>query len=196
MEFLQLLSIELLKTKRSKILPVLLIMLLFAVITSFAIVIQNITPEYRNAWQTLFMQSSLGYGLYLLPFCMVIVCAMLAGRETKNNGMSKMLSLPVKRSKFALAKFIVLLCYLTLEILIFILVFVVSGVIFDNQMFNIEDTMPVTYIVKRSIYQFLLSLPSISIMWLLTVIVEKTALSVGLNIILILPSISIVTTPY
>ncbi len=47
------------------------------------------TPEYTNAWPAMFIQSALVYAYYLLPFSMIVVCVMIAGRETGNNGILK-----------------------------------------------------------------------------------------------------------
>ena len=47
----------------------------------------------------MFIQSALVYAYYLLPFSMIVVCVMIAGRETGNNGILKMLALPVSRSR-------------------------------------------------------------------------------------------------
>ena len=53
----------------------------------------------------MFIQSALLFGYYLLPFSMVVVCVMIANRETKNNGILKMLALPISKGKLALTKF-------------------------------------------------------------------------------------------
>ena len=44
---------------------------------------------------------------------------MISNRETKNNGILKMLALPISKGKLALAKFFVLLSFLMIELLIF-----------------------------------------------------------------------------
>ena len=54
----------------------------------------------------MFIQSALVYAYYLLPFSMIVVCVMIAGRETQNNGILKMLALPVSRKSPFLAKFL------------------------------------------------------------------------------------------
>ena len=37
----------------------------------------------------------------VLPFSMIVVCVMIAGRETGNNGILKMLALPVSTASFS-----------------------------------------------------------------------------------------------
>ncbi len=64
----------------------------------------------------MFIQSALLYAYYLLPFSMIVVCVMIAGRETQNNGILKMMALPVNRYALSLAEFFVLMFYLLLTV--------------------------------------------------------------------------------
>ena len=95
MSFLDLLKIEFMKVKRSKIAPLIFIAPLLVVVSGVANLSNYFTPEYTNAWAAMFIQSALVYAYYLLPFSMIVVCVMIAGRETGNNGILKMLALPV-----------------------------------------------------------------------------------------------------
>lgn len=51
----------------------------------------------KNQSDYIVIQSALVYAYYLLPLSMIVVCVMLSGRETGNNGILKMLALPVSR---------------------------------------------------------------------------------------------------
>ena len=97
MNFLDLIKIEFMKVRRSKIIPLIFIAPLLVVISGVASLSNYFTPEYTNAWPAMFIQSALVYAYYLLPFSMIVVCVMIAGRETGNNGILKMLALPVSR---------------------------------------------------------------------------------------------------
>lgn len=127
MSFLELLKIEFMKVKRSKIVPLIFIAPILVVASGVANLQSYFTPEYTNAWAAMFIQSALVYAYYLLPFSMIVVCVMLAGRETGNNGILKMLALPVSRYALSAAKFCVLLFYLFMEMVVFLGVFVVAG---------------------------------------------------------------------
>ena len=111
MSFFVLLKIEFTKVKRSKIVPLIFIAPLLVIISGVANLSRYFTTEYTNAWPAMFIQSALVYSYYLLPFSMIVVCVMIAGRETQNNGILKMLALPVDRYTMSLAKFFVLLYY-------------------------------------------------------------------------------------
>ena len=103
MSFLDLLKIEFMKVKRSKIVPLIFIAPLLVVVSGVAYLSNYFTPEYTNAWAAMFIQSALVYAYYLLPFSMIVVCVMIAGRETGNNGILKMLALPVSRCALSIA---------------------------------------------------------------------------------------------
>ena len=127
MSIIELLKIEFMKVKRSMILPLLLIPPILVVVSGVFSISMYMTPEYTNAWSAMFIQSALLFGYYLLPFSMVVVCVMIANRETKNNGILKMLALPISKEKLALTKFFVLLSFLAIQLLIFFISFVIAG---------------------------------------------------------------------
>ena len=74
MSFLELLKIEFMKVKRSKIVPLIFIAPLLVVASGVASLSRYFTPEYTNAWPAMFIQSALVYAYYLLPFSMIVVC--------------------------------------------------------------------------------------------------------------------------
>lgn len=194
MSIIELLKIEFIKIKRSMILPLLLIPPILVVVSGVSSISIYMTPEYTNAWSAMFIQSALLFGYYLLPFSMVVVCVMIANRETKNNGILKMLALPVSKEKLALTKFIVLLSFLAIELLIFFSSFIVAGMI-ATQMMNVEESVPIFYLLTWTVKLFLSMLPATACMWAITVLFEKPLLSVGLNLLLIIPAILVANTP-
>ncbi len=152
------------------------------------------TPEYTNAWPAMFIQSALVYSYYLLPLSMIVVCVMIAGRETQNNGILKMLALPVSRKALSLAKFCVLMFYLFMEMVVFLAVFVVAGTVATGAM-GVTETLPVLYLMKWCAGLFLAMLPCLGAMWAVTVLFEKPLLSVGLNLLLVIPGVLVSNTP-
>ena len=194
MSFFKLLKIEFTKAKRSKIVPLIFIAPLLVVTSGVANLSQYFTPEYTNAWPAMFIQSALIYAYYLLPFSMIVVCVMLAGRETGNNGILKMLALPISRYTLSAAKFCVLVFYLFLEMLIFLAVFIIAGTVATKTM-SVAETMPIPYLLKWCVGLFLTMLPGLGVMWAMTILFEKPLLSVGLNLFFVLPGILVANTP-
>ena len=194
MSFLELLRIEFMKVKRSKIVPLIFIAPLLVVASGVANLSRYFTPEYTNAWPAMFIQSALVYAYYLLPFSMIVVCVMIAGRETGNNGILKMLALPVNRYALSIAKFCVLVFYLFMEMVVFLAVFVIAGTVATRTM-AVTETLPILYLLKWCVGLFLTMLPCVGTMWAITVLFDKPLLSVGLNLLLVIPGVLVANTP-
>lgn len=194
MNFLELLKIEFMKVKRSMIIPLVFISPLLVVGSGVANLSMYFTPEYTNAWPAMFIQSALLYAYYLLPFSMIVVCVMIAGRETQNNGILKMLALPINRQTLSFAKFFVLVFYLFMEMVVFFITFIVAGWI-ATATSGIRETMPLLYLLKWCFGLFLTMLPCVAVMWALTVLFEKPLISVGLNLLLVIPGLLAGATP-
>ncbi len=194
MSFLELLKIEFMKVKRGKMIPLIFIAPLLVVASGVASLQNYFSPEYTNAWAAMFIQSALVYAYYLLPFSMIVVCVMIAGRETGNNGILKMLALPVSRDALSAAKFCVLLIYLFMEMAVFLVVFVITGLIAAGST-GITEALPIMYLLKWCAGLFFTMLPGVATMWVITVLFEKPLLSVGLNLLLVIPGVLAANTP-
>lgn len=194
MNFLELLKIEFMKVKRSKIIPLIFLAPLLVISSGVSNLSMYFTPEYTNAWPAMFIQCALLYAYYLLPFSMIVVCVMIAGRETQNNGILKMLALPVNRQTVSLAKFFVLAFYLFMELVVFLVVFIVAGwiAIYTSR---IPEALPLPYLLKWCVKLFLTMLPSTAVMWAITVLFEKPLISIGLNLLLVIPGLLAGATP-
>ena len=194
MSFLELLKIEFIKVKRSKMIPLIFIAPLLVVASGVANLQKYFSPEYTNPWAAMFIQSALVYAYYLLPFSMIVVCVMIVGRETGNNGILKMSALPISRYALSAAKFCVLLFYLFMEMAVFLAVFIITGLIATNNA-GITEALPITYLLKWCAGLFFTMLPSVAAMWAITVLFEKPLLSAGLNLLLVIPGVLAANTP-
>lgn len=194
MNFVELVKIEFKKVKRSKIVPLIFIAPLLVVVSGVANLSNYFTPEYANAWPAMFIQSALVYAYYLLPFSMIVVCVMIAGRETQNNGVLKMLALPVSRKALSLAKFCVLVFFLLMEMVVFLAMFIFAGLVATRVM-GVTEALPVLYLLKWCVWLFLTMLPALAVMWAITVLFEKPLFSVGANLLLVIPGVLVANTP-
>lgn len=194
MNFFTLLKIEFMKVRRSMIVPLIFVAPVLVVASGVANLSRYFTPEYTNAWPAMFIQCALLYAYYLLPLSMLVVCVVIAGRESTNNGILKMLALPVSRYRLSLAKFGVLMFYLFLELLVFLAVFLLAGLIAAHTA-GITETLPVLYLLKWCLGLFLTMLPCVAAMWAVTVLFDKPLLSVGLNLLLVIPGVLVASTP-
>lgn len=194
MSFWGLIKIEFMKVKRGKIILLIFIAPLLVAASGVANLQSYFSPEYTNAWAAMFIQSALVYAYYLLPFSMIVACVMIAGRETGNNGILKMLALPVSRYALSAAKFCVLLFYLFMEMVVFLAAFVTAGMLATSGA-GITEALPVMYLLKWSAGLLLTMLPGVAMMWAVTVLFEKPLLSVGLNLLLVIPGVLVANTP-
>ncbi|WP_302557820.1 ABC transporter permease [Holdemania filiformis] len=194
MKGMDLFKLELLKMKRSRMIALLSAAPILVVVSGVVNLSQYLTPEYTQAWPAMFIQSALLYAYYLLPFSMIVVCVMIAGRETQNNGMLKMLALPVSRFRLSLAKFGVLVFCLLLEMVVFLLIFVLAGWI-AVQTAGVKETLPLGYLLQACGEIFVTMLPCTAVMWMVTVVFEKPLITVGLNLMLVIPGLLAGATP-
>ena len=195
MSFIELVEIEFKKVKRSKIVPLIFVAPLLVVVSGVANLSNYFTPEYTNAWPAMFIQSALVYAYYLLPFSMIVVCVMIAGRETQNNGVLKMLALPVSRKALSMAKFCVLVFFLLMEMAVFLVMFIFAGLVATRVM-GVTEALPVLYLLKWCVWLFLTMLPSLAVMWAITVLFEKPLFSVGANLLLVIPGVLVANTRF
>ena len=111
-----------------------------------------------------------------------------------NNGILKMSALPVSRYALSAAKFCILLFYLFMEMVVFLVVFVIIGAIATSST-GITEALPIMYLLKWCVDLFLTMLPSVATMWAITVLFEKPLLSVGVNLLLVIPGVLVANTP-
>ncbi|QTM98469.1 ABC transporter permease subunit [Sediminibacillus dalangtanensis] len=176
------------KVKRSKIIPILAICPFLIVATGINSLLNYISPETEGAWQAMFVQSCLLFSYYLLPFTMIVVSVLISQREKANKGILKMLTLPVNRQKISMAKFVVFLFFLFLQVVIFFTLFLLVGLYASNNI-GLQEPVPYFYIVKWSLIIFFTAIPLVSIIWLLTVMFHKVVLTIGLSVLMVIASV-------
>ncbi|MBZ9634532.1 ABC transporter permease [Clostridium sp. FP1] len=104
-----------------------------------------------------------------------------------------MLALPVSRAKLALAKLVVLISYLSVQLFIFFLFFIVAG-LYTTHVTKVAEGIPVLYILKWSAILMLSAIPEVTIMWMITTIIEKPILSMDLNLLFVIPAVLVGNT--
>ena len=193
MSFLDLLKIEFMKVKRSKIVPLIFIAPLLVVVSGVASLSNYFTPEYTNAWPAMFIQSALVYAYYLLPFSMIVVCVMIAGRETGNNGILKMLALPLDPGRLCLAKFVVLLSFGVIQLLMTAAAYYISAAA-ATHLLNYPFILPLSYVLPITGEIYLASLPMAAVFWMLATLIRTPVFSIGIGLAAIVPSVLMINT--
>lgn len=95
--------------------------------TGFLLVYQE--EMKLSCWQLIFKEQRILYFTALIPFFATLILAHVFSTETKNNGWSMILTQPIKKSKFILAKYIVSCKYITVLIIFDIISIAIAGVI-------------------------------------------------------------------
>jgi len=93
-----------------------------------------------------------------------------------------------------LAKFLVVVFFLLMEVTVFFAVFVLAGLAV-TQATGVRETLPVAYLLKSCAGLFLTMLPSVAAMWAITVAFEKPLPVIGLNLLLVIPAVLVANTP-
>ncbi|MBD5423880.1 MAG: ABC transporter permease subunit [Allobaculum sp.] len=194
MNIWQLFQIELFKTKRTHILPLLLLAPFLVVISGIANISRYFTPDYTEPWKAMFIQSALVYAYYFLPFSLIVVCAMVIVKEHRQGGSRKMGTLPISRFKLGLAQFGVLVWFLVLELLLFFLIFSIAGWITMYRL-HLNQGLPIGYLSLWCLKLFVSMLPCLACIWTLFVWFEKPVLAIGFNVLLVIPSVLVANTP-
>lgn len=193
MSCIHVIQIEFLKIKRSRSMVLFIILPFFDIIAGMVHIGEYISPTYANPWEAMFIQCSLLFSYYLLPFSMVIVSVLISNKEFQHNGMLKLLALPLEKWKVVIGKLCVFVSFLFLQIIIFIIIFVVLGSI-TSLFAGVKEPLPLLYLCQWIGTLFLSSLPVLFVMWALTVVFEKKVVSIGLNFLLIIPGILVANT--
>ena len=120
MSFISILSIEFKKIRRSKILPLFLLASVILWLPSvfnadinFKMQAEGILPEYN-----FLIQGFLGISWFMLPASIIVSTVLINQTERSNNGILKMLALPVSTTWLCLAKFLVLLVLAAAQVII------------------------------------------------------------------------------
>ncbi|MDU3240683.1 MAG: ABC transporter permease [Clostridiales bacterium] len=194
MKFTDLMKMEFMKIRRSKIILILMIPALLVIITGMASISGYIGQQSGHAWEMMFVQSSLMYSYYLMPLSLVVICTMMLQREYGGRGIIKTLTLPINPQKVSLAKMTMIFILLFAELLLYFMLFIAAGII-TGLAAGIEIATPIGYLGIWCIKLFLSAVPMAAVFWLLCVSLVKPILTLAASLVLILPGILISNIP-
>lgn len=195
MNFLSLISIEVKKIRCSKILMILaastvLLWLpsVFHADINFHMQAEGISPE-----NNFLVQGFLGMAWFMFPASMVVSTVLLNMTERNNNGILKMLSLPVSTVRLCLAKFVVLLALAATEMLMTVAMYFISaGIASQTQNYNfLLDTL---FVLKEAGMILAAAIPMLTFFWLLSVCIRTPIFSIGIGLASIVPSVLMINT--
>lgn len=195
MNFFSLIHVEFKKIRRSKI----LLLLLAAVIILWVPSILNASVNFNmqdigiSPENNFLIQGFLGMSWFLFPASMVACTVLLNQTERGNNGILKMLALPVNTAKLCIAKFTVLLSLAAAQILMSVGMYFISAAI-ASQTQHYPFLLSPTFVLKEAGLIFLASVPMITFFQALSVCIRTPVFSVGIGLASIVPSVLMINT--
>lgn len=197
MNFLSLVGVEFKKIRRSKVFIILLVAIFILWIPSILNASMNlemptegITPE-----NNFFIQGFIAMTWFMFPASMIICTVLLNQTEKSNNGILKMLSLPINTAKLCLAKFVVLLSLSAAQIVMSVSMYYVSAAIAsETQSYNF--ILSPLFVCKEAALLWLAAIPMIAFFWLLSICIQTPIFSIGIGLASIVPSVLIINTKF
>lgn len=195
MNFLNLIGMECRKLRRSKILWILLIPVLLVWIMAVKNADLNFNMEFHGLQpeNNFFIQSFLSASWFMIPACLVVITVLITQNERTNQGIQKMLTLPVDTVRLCLAKFCVLLLLLIVEVLMMSVAYIPAAAL-ASSIWDYPFMLELSYVFRICTLLLLVTLPMAACYWLLSVILTNPVFSVGIGLALIVPTVLAINT--
>lgn len=195
MNFFDAILVERKKIHRSKILLILFLAAIILWVPStfnmeMNLELQSGAPSPENNF---FIQAFLLFAWFLFPAGMVVATVMLRQLEQGNNGISKMLSLPVHPAMLSLAKFTILVFLAALFIPIAVGVYYLAAV-FGTVVHDYNFMLSPLFVMKVAVFFFLSAIPILAVFWMLSVCIQSPIFSAGLGLASVVPSVLMINT--
>ncbi len=190
-----LLRIELIKIRRSHIFWILLIPAVIMWIPSalnagvnFRMDQIGISPEHN-----FFIQGFMGMAWFMIPAALIICTVLLNQTERSDKGIVKMLSLPVNAGLLCLAKFLVMLFLMTVQMLLTIVLYY-TGAFLASQLENYDFVLSLPDAAGCAARIYLAIIPMAAFFWMLAVLIQTPIFSAGICLASVVPSVLMLNT--
>lgn len=195
MSFPSLLSVELKKIHRSKILIILILPVIIMWLPSI-INVSNvfdvrdipITPE-----NNFFIQGFMGMAWFMIPATLIICTVLLNQTERTNRGILKMLSLPVNTAKLCLAKFAVMILLAVIQMAMCISAYYGCAAIASHSQ-SYSLLLEPLYVCRVTAALYLAALPMAAVFWMITTLIPNPVFSAGIGLASVVPSVLMINT--
>lgn len=195
MNFLHLILVEVKKIRRSGILPILIAATVILWVPSvlnaklnFDMQAEGISPE-----NSFFIQGFMAMAWFMFPSAMVVVTVLISQTERTNNGILKMLALPVNTAELSLAKFSVLVFFSVVGFLLSVGMYYVSAAIATRTQ-GYDFILPPLFVLRETAAMWCASIPMLAFFWMLAVCIQTPIFSVGSGLASVVPSVLIINT--
>ena len=195
MSFLSLTTVELKKIRRSWIMLILLIPVVIMWIPSVIYGDMNfdtrgipITPE-----NNFFIQGFMGMVWFMIPATLVIGTVLLTQTERSNNGILKMLSLPVSTAKLCLTKFMVLILLSFVQMVMTVAAYYICAAI-ASSMLDYNFFLEPLYVFRVALSIYAGAIPTAAVFWTIAILIHTPVFAAGIGLASIVPSVLLINT--
>ncbi|WP_346698100.1 ABC transporter permease [Catenibacillus scindens] len=195
MSFLSLTTVGLKKIRRSWIMLILLIPVVIMWIPSVIYGDMNfdtrgipITPE-----NNFFIQGFMGMVWFMIPATLVIGTVLLTQTERSNNGILKMLSLPVSTAKLCLTKFMVLILLSFVQMVMTVAAYYICAAI-ASSMLDYNFFLEPLYVFRVALSIYAGAIPTAAVFWMIAILIHTPVFAAGIGLASIVPSVLLINT--
>lgn len=195
MSFLSLVGVEFSKIRRSKIMVILVLAAVVLWLPSiqnahlnFGMQAEGISPE-----NNFFIQGFMAMAWFIFPASMVVITVLQTQTERGNNGILKMLALPVSTAKLCLAKFIVLVSFSAIQFLLSVGMYYISIIIASHTQ-DYDFVLSPLFVLREVGIMWASSIPMLAFFWMLSVCAQTPVFSIGIGFASIVPSVLMINT--
>ena len=195
MSFLSLVGVEFKKIRRSKIMVILILAAVILWVPSienacmnFKMQAEGISPE-----NNFFIQGFMAMAWFIFPASMVVITVLQTQTERNNNGILKMLALPVSAAKLCLAKFVVLVTFSVIQFLLSVGMYYISLEIATYTQ-GYDFFLSPLFVLREVGMMWVSSIPMLAFFWLFSVCIRTPIFSIGIGFASIVPSVLIINT--
>lgn len=187
-------SVETLKLKNSKILWIVTLAPAFIVMQGVINLLRYydlFTGQGQNVWEQLYTQSMVFYVMILFPALISVVMTLVARIENSHQGWKQYLSLPVRKETVYIVKFIIACLLVLVNMLAFIICMFLAGLII-----GVEGNFPYQSLIGRPMATYLAALPIMAILYVLSIRYSQMTIPLGIGIGLALPAMVVANSKY
>lgn len=187
-------AVELMKLKNSKILWIVTLAPAFMVLQGVINLMRYydlFTGQGQNTWEQLYTQSMIFYVYILFPVLISLVMTLMGRLENLHQGWKQYLSLPVRKETVYVIKY-VLACGL---VLVNILALIISMLI-ASLLIGIKDSFPYENLIVRPLAAYLAAMPLMAILYVLSIRYTQMTVPLGIGIGMTLPAMIVANSKY
>ncbi|MFE7822051.1 ABC transporter permease [Priestia megaterium] len=192
--FWNIFSVELLKTKRSVVWALTILvpsLSIFLGVGNFLVNAKAFIDPKANLWVEAWSQVIIFYGMIFLPMLIGIYASTICRYDHLTGGWKQVLSFPISRNKLYLSKLLILFLLLGVTQISLLILYIITG-----KMFDFNGTLILKDFVSYCLLGWVAALPLAALQLWLAFNWKSFAFPITINITLTIPVLMISQTPY